>query len=157
MSDLANHTTVIGADARFNGELTFEGTARILGSFEGRISTKGELQIAENAACRATIDAGRVHLDGTIEGDVSARERLELTSKARLKGNIVAARLSVAEGATIVGHVTVGVEGAKADTLASVEVKPAIHASTNGAQSHPRVDGQGDFRSAHREPAVIRR
>lgn len=161
MADNANQTTVIGADARFNGELTFEGTARILGVFEGRITTKGELQIAENATCRATIEAGQVNLDGTIEGDVTARERLELSSKARLKGNVVAARLSVAEGAVIVGHVTIGQESAAKAPLhgasASVEVKtPAADRPVINGYASQRQDS-ADFRAGNRTEAVIRR
>lgn len=160
MAENANQTTVIGSDARFNGELNFEGTARILGTFEGRITTKGELQVAESATCRATIEAGQVNLDGNIEGDVTARERLELSTKARLKGNIVAARLSVAEGAVIVGHVTIGQESAAKAPLhgaaTSVEAKPgADRPIINGYAN--RQDGPSDFRAGNRGEAVIRR
>ena len=53
-------------------------------------------------------------IDGMIEGNVRAAQRLQLNSKARLKGDIVAERLSTEEGASIVGHVTVGPDAIKA-------------------------------------------
>jgi cytoskeletal protein CcmA (bactofilin family) len=104
----AQTITVIGADTHIKGEMAFEGNARILGTFEGQISTKGELQVAESATCRATVDAQKVLLEGTIEGNVNVREKMEMSPKARMRGDIVATRLVVMEGAVFTGHVTVG-------------------------------------------------
>ncbi len=107
-------TTVIAADTKIKGEMSFENTARLLGQFEGKINAKGELQIADGAACRAAVEAGKVMVDGLVEGNISARERVELTGRAKMKGDLVAAKLVVAEGAAFVGHVTVGPDAAKA-------------------------------------------
>src|ERR1051325_10208774 len=63
-------TTIIGADTKIHGDMTFDGTARILGGFEGSITAKGELQIAESASCKATVDAAKVMIDGLVEGNV---------------------------------------------------------------------------------------
>jgi cytoskeletal protein CcmA (bactofilin family) len=159
MSD--THTTVLGSDARFNGELTFEGAARILGSFEGRIASKGELQIAENASCKASVEVGRLLLDGTVDGDVTARERLEVTAKARLKGNIVSPRLTVAEGATLVGHVTIGESTGMAvpavDASAMIEAKPATAAQPNRPAYLQAATGRPDPRGANRAELIARR
>ncbi len=146
MAEGANQTTVIGADTRIKGEMAFDGTARILGSFEGSITAKGELQIAEGATCRAAVDAAKVMVDGAVEGNVTARERVELTAKARVKGDLVAARLVVAEGATFVGHCTVGSDAVKAarsaDTDAGLhEVKPTV---TGAARGESRTDTRAE-------------
>src|SRR6202007_3041703 len=106
-------TTVIGSDTHIKGDMTFESTARILGTFEGRIVTKGECQIAEGASCRATIEASKVLLDASVEGNVTARDRMELTGKAKLKGDLIATRLVIAAGAALNGHVSVGPEASK--------------------------------------------
>lgn len=154
MADNSPATTIIGADARFVGELTFENNARILGNFEGRIQSKGELQIAENATAKATIEVARLQLEGSVDGDITAKERLELSSKARVKGNIVASRLVVAEGATIIGHVTIGSEtpAAKTETEASAfETKPM--ADRTVVNTYGR--NGADFRA--NQPAVARR
>ena len=109
----SQETTVIAADTRIKGEMSFERTARIQGHFDGKISGKGELQVAPSAKCRAEVETDNVVIDGTIEGNVRAAQRLQLNSKARLKGDIVAERLTTEEGASIVGHVTVGPDAMK--------------------------------------------
>jgi cytoskeletal protein CcmA (bactofilin family) len=138
MAEAVPQTTIIGNDTHIKGEMTFEGSARILGTFEGKISAKGELHVADGASCKASVEAGKVTVDGAVEGNVSARERVELTARARMKGDLVAAKLLVAEGAAFVGHVTVGPEAGKAGTPGSAtmaEPKPHAHA--------PRADGVG--------------
>lgn len=122
MAEIGSQTTVIGADTKIKGDMSFDGTARILGSFEGSISAKGELQIAESATCRATVEAGKVMVDGNVEGNMTARERVELTAKARVKGDVVAARLVVAEGASFTGHCTVGTDAVKTAKTADIDV-----------------------------------
>jgi cytoskeletal protein CcmA (bactofilin family) len=103
-----NTTTVIGADTHIKGDMRFESTARILGTFEGTIEAKGELQVANGASCKAAVEAMKVLVDGDVDGNLTAKERVELTSKAKMKGDLVAARLVVAEGASFTGHVKVG-------------------------------------------------
>lgn len=106
-------TTVIGPDTHIKGEMIFDSTARILGTFEGRIAAKGEVQIGEGAACKAAVEGATVIVDGTIEGDVQARERVQLNSKARVVGDITATTLVVAEGASFHGNCRVGAEAGR--------------------------------------------
>ena len=109
----STQTTTIGPDTHIKGDMTFDGTARLLGSFEGTITAKGELQVANGATCKATVDAAKVIVDGEVEGNMTARERVELTAKARVKGDVISPRLVVAEGASFVGHVSVGPDAGK--------------------------------------------
>jgi len=139
MADPTN-TTVIGPDTHIKGDMSFDSTARILGTFEGKITAKGELQVANGATCRAAVEASKVLVDGEVDGNLTARERVELTSKAKMKGDLVSARLVVAEGASFTGHCTVGPDAAKnlgavsGGTAASMsEAKPAGMAATAGA------------------------
>lgn len=113
MAEPGNSTTIIGADTHISGEMRFGNSARILGTFEGKITAKGELQVAEGATCRATVEATDVVIDGVHEGDVSAKEKVQLNPKARMAGDLVAAKLVVAEGASFVGHCTVGPDAPK--------------------------------------------
>ena len=129
MADTSTQTTVIGSDTIIKGEMTFDGTARILGTFEGKISAKGELHVADGASCKAAVEANKVTVDGMVDGNVSARERVELTARAKMKGDLVASKLLVAEGASFVGHVTVGPEaaakiGKPPAAAADLETKP---------------------------------
>ena len=113
MADTTRTTTVIGPDTHIKGEMVFESTARILGTFEGRVIAKGEIQIGEGAACKAAIEGITVIVDGLIEGDVQARERVQLNAKARVVGDITATTLVVMEGASFTGNCRVGADAVK--------------------------------------------
>ena len=113
MADTTRTTTVIGPDTHIKGEMVFESTARILGTFEGRVVAKGEIQIGEGAACKAAIEGVTVIVDGLIEGDVQARERVQLNAKARVIGDITATTLVVMEGASFTGNCRVGADAVK--------------------------------------------
>ena len=155
-------TTVIGADTKIHGDMTFDGTARILGGFDGSITAKGELQIAESATCKATVDAARVMIEGQVEGNVTARERVELTAKARVKGDVVASKLVVAEGATFVGHVTVGADALKSArtglaTATADAGLPEVRATLPGSAPPPRGEPRPEAKPEARPEAAVRR
>lgn len=118
-------TTVIGRDAKIKGEMSFEQSARILGTFEGKIIAKGDVQVGEGAVCRASVEATTVMVDGLIEGDVLARDRVELTAKARVKGDLCAGALVVADGASFIGHCRVGPDATHAEHPAAAPAAPA--------------------------------
>src|SRR5882672_9721633 len=113
MAEATTGMTVIGPDTHIKGELTFDTTARILGKVEGKVSSKGELQIGDGANCKAALEAGRVVIDGIVEGNVTARERIQLNAKARVTGDLVANTLVVADGASFIGHCRVGPDASR--------------------------------------------
>jgi len=100
--------TVIGPDAKFKGELSFEKGVKILGSFEGRISTKGNLVVASEGAIQADVEAGTITVEGEINGNVAAQDLVELKNSARLQGDLRCERLIVVDGAHFIGHCNVG-------------------------------------------------
>lgn len=105
--------TVIGSDASFKGELTFEGGMRIDGRFEGKLDSKGRLTIGKNAQVAGEVAVGQVSIEGTLKGNAAAAERIELTSTAQVLGDVRAPRLVVAEGATFVGNCHVSPDALK--------------------------------------------
>lgn len=125
-------TTVIGPGTRVKGEISFDGPAKILGEVEGRITSPGEVNIGESALCRAAVEANVVHIDGVVEGNIAARQRLLLNPSARVSGDVVASSMTVAEGASLVGHVRIGSDapatagGATPARLADVPIKPRV-------------------------------
>lgn len=125
-----NNVTVIARDAKFKGELVLEQSVKIHGSYEGRISSQGEIHVAEGAGCKASLEARSVIIDGNVEGDILARERLTLSGKARVKGDITAAAIIVAEGATYSGQCKVGPQAPRGEDT-DVEVKPRVQRLQN--------------------------
>src|SRR5580693_9104675 len=76
--------TILGPDASFKGELSFDKGMRLQGKFEGE-----------------------------VEGNLSASDRIELKASTRYKGDLTAAKLVVEEGAAFIGHVSVGPDNVK--------------------------------------------
>jgi cytoskeletal protein CcmA (bactofilin family) len=132
--------TIIGADARFKGDLSFDSSAKVLGQIEGSIASKGIVHVAGGSVCKASVNAKEVAVEGHIEGNVNASDRVELKPKGRITGDIVATRMSMADGASIVGHCRIGVDGrgepsGKAAGSTSTEIKPAQAAVSGRARS----------------------
>jgi cytoskeletal protein CcmA (bactofilin family) len=120
--------TIIGADATFKGDLSFDSTAKVLGRVEGTIKSKGKVQVAKGAQCKAIIEAKQVEVEGEVEGDIHASEKLELKPNGIVRGDITATRMSMGEGASIDGHLRIGsaAEGKGGKSAASAtELKPA--------------------------------
>jgi cytoskeletal protein CcmA (bactofilin family) len=117
--------TIIGSDAKFKGDLSFDKSVKVLGSFEGRIDTKGDLFVASGGTLQADVEAGNIIVEGELNGNIAAKDMVELKESARLQGDLRCERLIVTEGARFVGHCSVGgeipesPEGAPAKTPAA--------------------------------------
>src|SRR5215207_4225625 len=115
MADAGNQEfpTILGPDAKFKGELAFEKGMRVMGQFEGKVTTPGRVHIAKEAKMNADVDAGGIVVEGEVHGNLSANDRIELKNSARYEGDLRASKLVVDEGAIFSGHVTVGPDAAK--------------------------------------------
>jgi len=111
--------TIIGPDAKFKGELSFEKGVKHLGQFEGTIESKGHLVIAEGAKLSGEVKAGNVDVQGEVKGNLHATGKVRLTQTARLEGDLHTARLEVQEGAIFVGRCVVGANGSPRPAQAS--------------------------------------
>jgi cytoskeletal protein CcmA (bactofilin family) len=105
--------TIIGPDASFKGELTFEKGLRLQGKLEGKINTGGKLHVSKEAKLSADVDAGAIVVEGEVRGNLNASDRIELKSTARYEGDLTANKLVVDEGAAFQGHVSVGPDVSK--------------------------------------------
>ena len=105
--------TIIGPDASFKGDLTFEKGLRLQGKFEGTILTGGKLHVTKEARLQADVDAGSITIEGEVKGKITATDRVELKNTARYDGDLTASKLVVDEGAIFSGHVTVGPDAIK--------------------------------------------
>jgi cytoskeletal protein CcmA (bactofilin family) len=107
------YPTIIGPDASFKGELTFEKGLRLQGKFDGQINTQGRLLVAKEARMHANVEAGAIIIEGDVKGNLVASDKIELKNSARYEGDLSANKLVVDEGASLNGHVTVGPDAAK--------------------------------------------
>jgi len=125
-------TTIIGADALFKGELSFEKSLRVDGSVEGKVTTKGHIAISQGGRIQAEVHAVSILVEGDVVGNLTASDRIELRKTARVKGDIRAAKLLVAEGAAFAGQCHVGAEAPAAPAAA-----PGVNRLAQG-ESLPR-------------------
>jgi cytoskeletal protein CcmA (bactofilin family) len=105
--------TIIGADAMFKGELSFQGSVKIDGSFEGSITTPGKVFVSTTGKVKAEIQAGTLTIDGSVTGNVASEGAIVLNASCKLKGDLRAAKLQVKEGATWSGRCEVGTGAGK--------------------------------------------
>lgn len=99
---------ILDVDASMQGTIAFKDPVnlRINGSFEGKLDTRGNLTIGENAKVKANIQGDRVIVAGKVTGDINATQGLSIIAPAVIQGNITTPRLSVGEGAVIEGQIT---------------------------------------------------
>lgn len=140
MADQATNNefpTILGADAVFKGELTFDKGMRLLGKFEGQITSEGQLMVAEGASLNGDVKAATIRIDGQVKGNMSASSKVQLAASARLEGDLQTNRLEVAEGAVLIGRCVVGVN-AKGDD--GRDSKPVSRPSEAIPMSRPRTE-----------------
>ena len=113
---------ILDVDASMQGTISFKDPVnlRINGSFEGRLDSRGSLTIGENANVKADIRGDRVFIAGRVTGNVSAAISLNVVPPALIRGNIQTPLLSVSEGATIEGQLSMLNPQSAGDTLLSL-------------------------------------
>lgn len=99
---------ILDVDASMQGTIAFKDPVnlRINGSFEGKLDTRGNLTIGENAKVKANIEGDRIIVAGKVTGDITAAKSVSVIAPAVIKGNITTPRLSVTEGAVIEGQLS---------------------------------------------------
>ena len=103
-----DYPTTIGTDATFKGELKFDQSVRVLGSFEGAMETTGNVLVAEGATLAGEVKASDVSVNGKVKGNVNATGKVCLSATADMEGDLTVCRLEVVEGATFIGRCMVG-------------------------------------------------
>ena len=98
---------ILDVDARMQGTVVFKDPVnlRINGSFEGKLDTRGNLTIGENANVQADVKGDKIIIAGKLTGNLIASISLALVAPAVVKGDIRTPVLSVAEGAVLNGQI----------------------------------------------------
>ncbi len=93
-------------EAGMRGTLEFKNPVklRINGSFEGDLSTKGNLVIGKNAVVNADIKGDSIVVFGTFSGNITAKKELKLMSSAKMDANITTISFSIEDGAIFNGR-----------------------------------------------------
>jgi excisionase family DNA binding protein len=97
---------VLDINATMQGTMVFKDPVdlRINGEFEGKLDTRGNLTIGENARIMADINGENITIAGKVTGNIIATGRLNLIAPANIIGDIVTPALTVSEGAILNGN-----------------------------------------------------
>jgi cytoskeletal protein CcmA (bactofilin family) len=96
----------LGPRDSLHGRLEIQGDLKVAGNVEGELKASGDVSVGEGAAIQASIEGANVNVRGQVTGNVTAKKRLTLGGSGRLNGDVKVARLTVEDGATLNGNVT---------------------------------------------------
>lgn len=91
-------SAIIEEGCKFEGNLSFNGVARIAGIVNGSIFSNDTVIVSEGAIVNADISANIILISGTVKGNVRATARVEIIKPARFEGTITTPSLIVEEG-----------------------------------------------------------
>lgn len=97
---------LLDVDASMQGTMIFKDPVnlRINGKFEGKLDTRGNLTIGQNAEVKADINGENITIAGKVTGNIAATNRLDIIAPAQVNGDIKTPILSVSEGAILNGR-----------------------------------------------------
>ena len=100
----------LGPRDTLQGRLDIQGDLKIAGTVEGELKATGDVNVDAGATIQASIEGANVSVRGQVTGNVTAKRRLTLGGSGRLNGDVRVGRLTVEDGATLNGNVTMSSE-----------------------------------------------
>jgi cytoskeletal protein CcmA (bactofilin family) len=122
----------MGEDTVFNGSLSFDGTVRIDGKFEGQVHTDDTLIVGETGHLIAEISAGTIICMGRVEGTLMASKQVEIHSNSRVVGTVKTPALYIELGGVLDGSCDMTGKKTKIIPLVKAEEKETSSLSTKG-------------------------
>lgn len=95
---------LLGRNTRLEGRLSFNGTVRVDGHFEGNIPADGTLIVGEDALVEARIEISTILVSGIVRGNISASERVEILQTGKVYGDVKTPTIVIHEGALFQGR-----------------------------------------------------
>jgi cytoskeletal protein CcmA (bactofilin family) len=120
------------------GQIYIEGDLRVGGVVEGEVEVTGDVAIDDLAKVKASVTARDVSISGSVVGAIVARKRLEVTRSGSLIGDVRVARLTIQDGATFSGKVSMGA-AAEAPAKAAEPKAVVPEAKSAAAEAKPVV------------------
>ena len=118
----------LGENVVFKGDLSFDGTVRIDGKFEGHVNTNDTLIIGETGDVVAEIVAGTVICKGKVKGAIVAATRVEMHASSKVFGDVKSPSLTMESGAVLDGN---------CDMSGNEEGNVIQLVKEEGSESHP--------------------
>jgi cytoskeletal protein CcmA (bactofilin family) len=139
---------VIAAGTTIRGEIDAVGDVVVRGRVHGRIVCAGQLSVPVDGVVHADVAVGALRVRGELVGDVVAEGAVELVGSGCVTGDVRAARVVIADGATLRGSVTL--LPVRADVPSN---GASLLASTGTAPSAPQAPSAVGDPMLHTAPA----
>ncbi|MFY9268471.1 MAG: polymer-forming cytoskeletal protein [Candidatus Manganitrophaceae bacterium] len=107
--------TFMGKNVAIKGNLDFEGSGRIDGKVEGKISVKGSVIFGEAAVITSEVEGDTVVIGGKVTGTVTARQKIQLLRTSIVTGELITPSLLIEDGAQFNGSCKMGKSAPAAD------------------------------------------
>jgi cytoskeletal protein CcmA (bactofilin family) len=99
-------TSVLGEGISWRGKISGRGGVRIEGAFDGEISIRGLVVIAERGRVTSEhIRAETIVIAGSVKGDITA-QKVEIARTGRVWGGVATSSFVTDEGAFLKGQIT---------------------------------------------------
>ena len=95
--------TFLGKDTEWEGKLSFDGTIRIDGHFQGEISSEGNLIVGEEGMVEADIHVSYIVNSGEIHGNIISDQRVDIHAPGKVFGSIQAPTVVIDQGVIFEG------------------------------------------------------
>jgi cytoskeletal protein CcmA (bactofilin family) len=105
------NVVTLGPRDVLQGRLEIQGDLKVAGTVEGDLKASGDITVDATATIQAAIEGANVSVRGQVTGNVTAKRRLTLAGTGRLNGDVKVGRLTVEDGATLNGNVTMSAGG----------------------------------------------
>ena len=90
----------LGSNSEFKGRLTFQGTIRIDGRYEGSITVDGTLVVGPSGRVNAEISASNMIVSGEVTGNLTAETNIEIHASGKVYGNLMAPTVTTASNSS---------------------------------------------------------
>ena len=101
-----NETSYFGKNLMIKGRVSGNGDIIILGGLEGEFNLHGQVKVAQSAKIKGEVKADVISVNGSVQGSLAAKERIHLDRTARIEGQMTTPRLSISEGASFDGEIS---------------------------------------------------
>lgn len=99
--------TLIGANTRIEGNISFSGGLRVDGHIKGNVVASMDrpstLVLSDQAVVEGKIQASHAIINGVVVGAIQASEYVELQAKAKVSGDIQYKAMEIHIGASVEG------------------------------------------------------